>query len=82
MVNDGNTGDAEFSCAPARLLRSSPPGHRAVGPSGEVTGSGWQTDRDHGIVVPRQRACHAEECNVVVEDTVVVFGMHADFRYG
>ena len=81
VVNDGNTGDAEFSGAPARLVRSPPPGHRAVGPRREVTGSGWQTDWDHCLVISRQGACHAEECNVVVEDTVVVFGMHTDFGY-
>ena len=82
VINDGNTGDAEFSGAPARLVRSPPPGHRAVCPHGEVTGSGRQTDRAHGLVVPRQGACKAQECDVVVEDTVVVFGMHTNFGYG
>ena len=81
MVNDGNTGDPEFSGAPARLVCSPPPGHRAVCPHGEVTGSCWQTDRAHGLVVPRQRARQAEECYVIVEDTVVVFGMHTNFGH-
>ena len=82
VIYDGNPGYAEFSGGPTRLVCSPPPGHRAVCPHGEVTGRGRQTDRAHGLVVARQRDRQAEESNVVVEDTVVVLRMHANFRYG